>query len=119
MKVVRAAAFSAVLAGASIGLASPASADLVDGTYTATMGSGATSTNTWVVTSCGPGCAHVEVPGLPNGTRDLRLEGSTWSETSDIDGDGVSCTTTVDNASLAGNTGCGFMVFPLQLTLAG
>ncbi len=49
----------------------------------------------------------------------MHLQGNTWSVTDDLDGDGVSCTWTVDNTSLAGKEGCGFMTFPVQLTKAG
>jgi hypothetical protein len=68
-----------VLAGAALGLASPASADL-SGTYTITYGTG--NSATWTVTPCGPGCANVADGGTSqaapySGT--AQLTAGTWN----------------------------------------
>jgi hypothetical protein len=60
MKTFRITTLAAVIASAAVGLASPASADLLDGTYERT-GNGPAGSNfagpiTVVVTSCGAGC---------------------------------------------------------------
>jgi hypothetical protein len=57
------AALAAVLTGASVGLAGPAYADPLSGSYTATvvssMGYRGDTTATWVFTPCGPDCVRV------------------------------------------------------------
>jgi len=111
---IRIAAVAALLAGASVGLASPASAEFLEGTYTADgiRPNGELSPMTdspWVVISCGPGC-------LLTGSREFRLQGNTWTSSADPDGDGIVCTTTIDNSSLTGTSGCGFISLPMKLT---
>lgn len=61
--ITRIAATAAVLAGAAVGLASPASAEPLQGTYTAEViasdGSASPLTNSpWVFTPCGPDCTR-------------------------------------------------------------
>ncbi len=114
MTITRMAAVAAILAGASIVLASPASAEPLSGTYTAEVispdGAPSPLTNSpWVFTACGPDCTR-------GGDREFRLQGNTWTDSSDADGDGIVCRTTFDNTSLTGMTGCGGMEFPLKLT---
>jgi hypothetical protein len=115
MKTTRVAALAAFLTGASVGLATPASAELLGGTYTAVLGTGRTTTQTWVFTPCGPGCAHLDTGTGP--TREMHLQGNTWSALPF--GDRNECSTTIDNASLSGTAGCSFMQFPVQLTKVG
>jgi hypothetical protein len=117
MMIIRTAAAAAVLACLSVGLAGIASADTLEGTYTAEVSAndGTSSPLTdspWVLTSCGPNCARA-------GAREFHLQGNSWTASSDDDGDGIVCTTTVDKSSLTGTTGCGFMTFPLKLTKIG
>jgi hypothetical protein len=62
MTVSRWLSSAVIFAGVSVGLARPASADPAppggfDGTYTYT---GAGITQTWIATSCGTGCTHIE-----------------------------------------------------------
>ena len=114
---VRIAAMATVLAGASVGLAGPAAAEPLEGTYTAEVigndGSPSPLTDSpWIVTSCGADCARA-------GAREFHLQGNTWTSSSDPKGDGTVCTTTIDSGSLTGSTGCGFMTFPLKLTKVG
>jgi hypothetical protein len=115
------AAVAAVLAGAAIGFAGPASAEALDGAYTATYsnGAGGTLDYTWTFTPCGPDCTRMD-PGAIGAVTELRLQGSTWSGTAQ-NPQGETCTTTIDDGSLAGRAslGCGGLVLPIQLTKAG
>jgi hypothetical protein len=72
-----------VLAGAAVGLANPASADL-SGTYNFATDNGGTAT--WTITPCGAGCANVAATNVIafggqaspwNGTAELT--GGTWN----------------------------------------
>jgi hypothetical protein len=102
MKRKRIATLAAVLAGASIGLAGPASAELVDGTYDMVRTGG--EALHLVVTSCGAGCKQTSING---GTpRDYHLEGNTWRC---VYGDGL--VSTVDNNSLVFQDGSDRFVF--------
>jgi hypothetical protein len=101
------------LVGFSVGLAGTAAAETLDGTYTGNDGTPSPLTDSpWVLTSCGPDCVRA-------GAREFHLQGNTWTASSDVDGHGIVCTTTIDNSSLTGTTGCGFMTFPLKLTKIG
>lgn len=113
----RLGAICTVAVGTSVGLAAPVSAEPLVGTYTAeVIGNDGTTLalqdSPWVITSCGADCARAN-------DREFRLQGSTWTSSSDEDGDGVVCTTTIDAGSLTGTTGCGFMTFPVKLTKVG
>ncbi len=115
--ISRFAGLIALWAGASIGLAGPASADQLDGTYTATLygDSGAPITQTWVFTPCGADCVHVEItPTTPHISKELHLQGNSWTESR-----GRNCTTTIDNDSLAGTEGCRVKAWHFQLARAG
>jgi hypothetical protein len=103
-----------ILAGGAVGLANPAAAEPLSGTYTADFGSG--TVQTWVLNPCGPDCLRLDVGGP---VRELHLQGNTWTVSDDIDGDGISCLWSIDNTSLAAVTGCGGMTFPGQLTKTG
>jgi hypothetical protein len=107
------------LAGAAIGWASPASAESLGGTYTATIGTGSTLTYTWVFTPCGPDCARLNTGNPKEAIQELHLQGTTWSGSGDVDG--ATCRTTLDSNSLAGSTtlGCGGLTFPVQLSKVG
>ena len=56
MDVTAGIAATVVLAGAAVGLASPAQAGGFSGTF---IPNGPGMNSTWVVTPCGPGCAHI------------------------------------------------------------
>jgi hypothetical protein len=99
---------TAVVAGVAVGLAAPASAEPLSGTYSAVLGNGGTA-RTWVFTPCGPGCASLEIDP-PSTSRELHQQGNTWSGTND------GCTTTVDSVTLAGTMGCGMINLQFQLT---
>lgn len=104
MTITQGLAVAAVLAGAAVGLAGPASADPVDGSYTATMidgggikkdGSMATFTLT---SSCGPDCINLNTgSGSPF---DLHRQGNAWTGTVEA------CTWTLDNSSLVITRAC-------------
>ena len=68
-----------VLSCAAIGFASPAQAEDFSGTYLRT-GSGEQST--WVVTPCGPGCAHVA--DSDGWSADAHQVGGLWTLTVDL-----------------------------------
>jgi hypothetical protein len=92
---------SVVLVGAGIGLASPASAQLEPGSYTATSIGGMFGgiASPWVITSCGENCLTVL---YQNGTTvDFRLQGNTWT------GNDPECVRTIDNDSLTVRADCG------------
>jgi hypothetical protein len=117
MNITRVAALAAILLGTSVGVAGPAHAEPISGTYSAVIGTGSTTTQTWVFTPCGPDCTSLD-RGAGLTIQELRRQGTAWSYTYD-DGSGVPCTTTIDSVSLAGETGCSFMKFPVQLIPAG
>lgn len=83
MTMMRIAALAALAAGASVALAGPASADSLDGNYTATVTGGSIAppgiTKTWMFTPCGPGCATRDVPDRPNLHCEFHLQGTTWT----------------------------------------
>jgi hypothetical protein len=111
--ITRALAAGVVLAGAAVGLAGPASAQLDEGSYTWTVSGGSAGFtgvhSQWVLTPCGQACITVQ---FSNGTTtDVHLQGSTWT--------GVSangCTETIDNNSLAGHNDCPGSSTEFQLT---
>lgn len=96
--ITRGLAVAAVLSGAAIGWAGPASAELLAGDYTATMiNAGPTdrqegSTATWAISPCGPDCMHVGGAGRPGW--DLHRQGDTWT------GSNTDSTAALDSNSL-------------------
>jgi hypothetical protein len=98
MKTMRIATLAAVVAGAAVGLASPASAELTDGIYELRYIVDPSPTpDTIVVTSCGAGCKHIQMTG-PYTPSDYHLQGNTWTATS-VEG----TARTIDNDTLAGS----------------
>jgi hypothetical protein len=95
MKSVHIAALAAVLTGASVGLASPAYAEPLSGSYTATvttsMGYLGDKTATWVLTPCGPDCVRVSDQSV-----ELHAQGGDWIGTFELhdqsSGEVVVCT---------------------------
>lgn len=88
--IMRIVGVTSALAGATLALASPASAVPLSGTYTATVteSSGTVGpapaqpgrTMTWALTPCGPDCARLEVnPPNPHPQMELRLQGNSWA----------------------------------------
>jgi hypothetical protein len=87
------------MAGAAVGLASPASAELTDGTYTLTYSEPSSPPPTTVVfTPCGDGCKRFQIPGAVEAT-EYHLQGNTWTAASKYDNYPV----TIDNNTLAGS----------------
>ena len=107
MKISRFAFLAAAMAGAALGLAAPASAELTDGTYQMTYFDGSSSPGNLVATSCGAGCRHIQVGAAE--PLDFHLQGTMW--TAKAEGGMV----TIDNNSLAGSTAGG----AFQLTKVG
>lgn len=114
VKFSRGLIIGAVFAGAAVGLAPPASAELLDGTYQVSYDNGVSKT--WVLTSCGEGCKTVQVDGAPE-SMEYRLQGSSWTF---ITPSGVTVYS-IDNASLAGAVGMvdGETTGTYQLTKVG
>lgn len=85
MASIRALAAAAILAGAAIGVAGPASADPLDGPYTHTItdktgGPYKIGAQTpWILSPCGPNCLHVHQAVDPEWDTDLHLEGNRWT----------------------------------------
>jgi hypothetical protein len=106
--ITRGLAVGAVLAGAAVGLAGPASADPLSGSYTETVVSGGPPgvTRTFIATACGPDCAHLEfsVPGIAG---DLHSQGDTWAGTRNTLKPDITCTVTINTKSLAETDECG------------
>ncbi len=78
MAIVRGFAATAMFAGLALGLAAPASAGpAMSGHYvkTETTSDGYSATNDWYFTSCGYGCANVDVGG---NTSQARLVNNQW-----------------------------------------
>ena len=98
MTFPRGLAVGVVLAGAAVGLASPASAELVDGTYQLRyLVDPSPTPDTVVVTSCGAGCKRVQISG-PYAPSDYHLQGNTWTAASE-----AGSPITIDNNTLAGS----------------
>jgi hypothetical protein len=110
MPIIRKLGVGAVLVGAAIGLAGPASAELTDGTYQLTyLANPGPEPRTVVVTSCGDGCKRFQIPG-PYTPLDYHLQGDTWTATG-ADGN----TQTINNNTLAGT----ISTWAVQLTKTG
>lgn len=95
-------AISAVLVCAAVGFASPASAQLGEGSYTWTItGGGPVGLHSnWVLNSCDQKCMTIH---FSNGeTMDVHLQGNAWTGTGSFNG----CAYTIDNGSLAGSQNC-------------
>jgi hypothetical protein len=107
--IIRGVTAGVFFAGAAIGLASSASAQLTEGSYainTTGGGGGMQIHSQWVVTPCGQDCFTVR---FSNGeSTDFHLQGNTWTGIN-----AAGCTWTVDNDSLAGRNSCSL---PIQLT---
>lgn len=80
-------AAATIVAGASIGVAGPASAEPLDGPYTHTItdNGGAPlhvgAQTPWVLSPCGPTCLHIHQAVDPEWDADVHLEGKTWAGT--------------------------------------
>jgi hypothetical protein len=98
MKIKRFAFLAAAMAGAAVGLAAPASAELTDGAYEMRYVKNPSPTpDIIVVTSCGAGCKHFQMNG-PYEPFEYHLEGNTWTAPSK---NGLP--NTIDNNTLAGS----------------
>jgi hypothetical protein len=108
MTITRRLAVGVVLAGAAIGLAGPASADPLSGSYTETVVSGGFPglTRTFIATACGPDCAHLEwsVPGIAG---DLHPQGDSWAGTRNTLEPDIPCAVTINMKSLVETDECG------------
>ena len=101
---LRGLAAGVVLAGCAVGLASPASAELTDGTYQLTWAGDPAPSKGLVVTSCGEGCKHTQMVGAAEPV-DFHLQGNIWTP---VD---AAAPVTIDNNTLAGvNSGDAFQL---------
>lgn len=102
MMITRGLVLGACLGGLAVGWASPASAELPDGTYNATVTGGSGhyrmgSVNTAIFTSCGPDCLNVKkAPGVS----DLHPQGNIWSGSFQVGDLPDPCTFTLDSNTL-------------------
>jgi hypothetical protein len=126
MTITRGLAVGAVVAGAALGLANPASAESLSGTYTATVtdvidsvGPGPIrvgATMTWALTSCGADCTRLEVnPPNPEHLLDLHLQGNSWTGGPDS----VECTKKIDTAASAATEVCPMWTIQYALSKTG
>lgn len=80
---MRIAAVAALVVGVAVGLAGPAAADSLNGSYSATVIGGSIAPigveKIWLFYPCGVGCAERDVPGRPNLHCEFHLQGSTWT----------------------------------------
>ena len=112
--ITRGLAIGVVLAGAAVGLASPASAAPLSGSYTATITdlnppwsqAGPGDAMDVTLNPCGPDCTTFAAPKVPHPwTTDLHLQGNTWTGTQPDVGFGT-CPMTLDNNSRALTIDC-------------
>jgi hypothetical protein len=109
------------LAGASVGLAGPASAEPLNGTYTATpvadpngMAAIYPST-TYNFTPCGADCTRLDI-GTAGGTVvDLHLQGNVWTGTW-VSESGISCKESVNADAVSTSRNCDGLLLNHQLT---
>lgn len=102
MTITRACAAGALIVGVAVGVAAPASAQLEEGSYTATqIGGGFAGVHTeWTLHACGPSCMTIQ---FANGrTLDLHLDSDTWSGNDVENG----CQYAIDNKSLVVHQNC-------------
>jgi hypothetical protein len=94
MKTLRITALVVTMAGAAVGLASPATAESLSGSYAVT-GEGLQPNVSWDFASCGANCV------LANGGWQMHRQGTVWSGKVN---DG--CMTTIDENNLSGTYQC-------------
>ena len=100
MAITRGIGICIVLAGAAVALAESASADTLSGPYTATVIDGPLQHGgkaTWMLSSCGPDCTHIDTKGATQFT--LHLQGNAWTGPW-VGAQGTQCTASLDNSSL-------------------
>ena len=118
MTTIRAIAVGAVFAGAAVGLASPASAEPLSGSYNATMiepgasGGEVGLAAHFLFTPCGPDCTGAQ---SEFGTSELHPQGDAWTGSSP----GSPCTWTIDSSLVISNQCPGDPRVAFQLTKAG
>lgn len=96
--IAKSMAVAAVLAGAALALAGPASAELEPGSYSVTDGVGGLASR-WMVTPCGQNCLTVQI--TPENSAEVHLQGNTWIGTT-----ASGCTLAINNTSLTGQSNC-------------
>jgi hypothetical protein len=124
MTITRGLAAAALLAGAWVGLAGPASAEAPSGTYTATVTEASGSvgpaplssgqTLTWLLTTCGADCTHLEVnPPNAKSQVDMHLQGGSWMTGGS---DNLGCTKTMNAEASAATEVCPMWTIQYGLT---
>ncbi len=111
MHGVRIGAVVVLISVASLVLASPASADPVDGTYRVAAKELSGGGFEWTFSSCGPDCLNVD-----QGARgQLHRQGASWTGTTN-----AGCATVINESSLAGTYQCPMLPpIAVQLTKVG
>ncbi len=118
MRIAKIAALAAGLTAVAVGMASPASADLVEGTYSGTLTAGGPvgQNSTWVFASCGPDCLRE----TSSDRGEYHRQGNAWVANNDPEGDGIICVVNIDNGSTAGSITCpSYEPVLFQLTKTG
>lgn len=115
----------AALAGAALGLASPASAEPPSGTYTATVTDVTAAgpppieiggTMIWAMTPCGADCTHLEInPPNAKGQEDLHMQGGSWAN----GGNSLGCTRTINAEATSATEVCKYWTIQYALTRTG
>jgi hypothetical protein len=112
--ILSTAAVVAAVCGVAVGSASPASAEPLSGTYSATateggLGMDTGTVSTWTFSPCGADCTHLHTGGGIEA--DLHLQDNVWNGA-----DNKGCFATLDNGSLVYTVVCpaGRIVFQLR-----
>ncbi|CAJ1497509.1 hypothetical protein [[Mycobacterium] holstebronense] len=99
MQMTRILTLAAIAVAGTLGLAAPASAELVDGSYELTyLRNPAQQPSILNVSSCGAGCKVGQIVG-PYGATELHLQGDSWIAPGVDGGDQV----VIDNNTLSGS----------------
>lgn len=111
MNRVRIGALAVLILAAPVAFASPAWADLVDGTYRVAANELRDGSFNWTFSSCGPDCLNVD-----QGARgQMHRQGASWTGTTN-----AGCATVIDGGSLAGTYQCPMLPpIAVQLTKVG
>lgn len=120
MTMTRTAVVAAAMAAAAVGLAGPASAEPLSGSYTETLieGGMAGFKQQLMATSCGPDCTHLQIGVKPDNFAELHQQGDSWIGTRPQT-DGQTCTVSINMNSLVNDENCPAAVQKWQLTKNG
>ena len=121
--IARGLAAGIVMAGVAMVLASPASAEPLSGTYTATPVMDANGMaamypfTTYTFTSCGSDCTRLQIGQAGGSVVELHLQDNAWTGTW-VSESGISCTESVSSDAASTSRNCNGQVLAHQLTKA-